>query len=95
MSRIYFVTDERNLVYPCCDYSENIKPRSGWITGELEGNAHNDDGVLLWKYENGSCVQRTPEEVQADIDALPLPEPTGQEILRADIDYLLMLAEEE
>ena len=88
--RIYFTVDERNLVHPCRDYRTGIIPESDWLDGEISGNAYEEHGIPLWKYENSICVRRTVSEVQADIDALPIPEPTESDQLRADIDYLTM-----
>ncbi len=88
--RVYFTVDERNLVHPCRDNRSDITLASGWLVGEISGNAYEEHGISLWKYENGACVQRTISEVQADIDALPVQEPTEAEQLRADIDFLTM-----
>ena len=52
-----------------------------------------DNGVWLYKLVDGRIVSRTDTEIQEDIDAIPLPEPTLEERLRADVDYLLMLVE--
>ena len=45
---------------------------------------------------NGITREMTPEEI-AEMEhiaaELPQPEPTEQEILRADVDYLLMMME--
>lgn len=30
-------------------------------------------GINLYKYENGKVIERTPEEIQADVDAKPKP----------------------
>ena len=32
-------------------------------------------GIPLWKYVDGEIVHRTNTEIQADIDAIPVPEP--------------------
>lgn len=78
-----------------CDWDETINPHESWLIGEIDGNSYEEHAIPLWKYENGRCVRRTPEEVQADIDKIPDPEPTPAEILRADVDFLLMLVDEE
>ena len=94
--KIYFTVDEKNRVYPCCDWSADIEPDEGWIEGALpDGSpAMEAHGVPLWKYVDDAIVKRTDAEVQEDIDAIPVPEPTEIEQMRADVDYLLMLAEE-
>jgi len=35
-----------------------------------------DEGIPLYKYEDGEVKERTEEEVQEDIDALPPPPPS-------------------
>lgn len=92
--QIYFTIDNKNRVHPCCDYSPEIEPESDWIVGTLSDNAYEEHGVPLYKYVSGQVVARTQQEVQADIDAIPVPDPTPEEILRADVDYLLMMIDE-
>ena len=87
---IYFTIDEYNRVFPCCDNNGVIEPDPEWLSGEIEGNAYNEYAVPLWKYENEQCVRRTAEEIQADVDEIPEPEPTETEQLRADVDFLTM-----
>ncbi len=38
-----------------------------------------DYGDLLFNFENGVVAERTQEEIDADIAALPVPEPSPQE----------------
>lgn len=92
--KIYFTVDEKNRITPCCDWTEEIIPREDWKVGEIESPAYNAQSIPLWKYENGTCLRRTASEVQADIDELPVKPPTEQELLRADVDFLLMMIEE-
>lgn len=49
--------------------------------------------IPLYKYENGEVAYRTEEEIQADIDALPEPEPTWQERTDAQIFYTAMMTD--
>lgn len=88
--QIFFTPDEKNRVIPTCDWAEDITPAPGWQIGEIDGNAYEEHGVPLWKAVNGQCVRRTDAEIQADIDEIPEPEPTTEEQLRADVDYLTM-----
>ena len=75
--KIYFIIDSDYKVYPCCDYTEDIQPDVDWILGELpdNSNAYEEHGIPLWKYVDGEIVHRTDAEIQADIDAIPVPEP--------------------
>lgn len=54
----------------------------------LDGPTFTRDKIPRYKLVDGKPVERTPEEIQADRDAMPLPPPTEQEQLRADIDFL-------
>lgn len=92
--KVFFTLNEKSCVLPAADWSETIVPAEDWYVGEIDGAAYEEHGIPIWAYQNGECVRRTDEEIQSDIDALPVPEPTDAELLRADIDYLLMLAEE-
>ena len=49
--------------------------------------------IPLYKYEDGTVVCRTGEEIAADIAAIPVPEPEPEldERNRADIDYLAVM----
>ena len=91
--KIYFETDERQRVLPCCGYSEAIEPRETWLTGEMDGPAYEDHGVPLYEYTAGACRRRSDADIAADIAALPQPEPTEADQLRADVDYCLMMLE--
>lgn len=88
--KIFYITDEQNRVEPACDWRDDIVPEPEWLVGEIESPAYEEHGIPLWKRENGVCVRRTPAEIQADIDALPIPEPTETDQLRADVDFLTM-----
>ena len=87
--RIIYMIDEKNRVYPCSD-DNGQKLETGQYRGTISGNAYEDHGIPLWKIINDECVLRTAEEVKADVDAIPLPEPTEEEQLRADVDFLTM-----
>lgn len=88
--KIFYTINENNCVIPVSDWHEDIDPDESWHVGEIDGSAYEEHGIPLYKENNGVVVQRTQEEIDADIDALPTPEPTEVEQLRADIDYLTM-----
>lgn len=86
----YYSEILNNIIYT---RSSNLdrKPKEGWVILDLEPPVSEQKyGISLYKYENGQCVRRTAEEVQADIDAIPLPEPTEIEYLKADMNFLTM-----
>ena len=89
--KIYFTIDDYKRVFPCSDWTEDVEPDFDWLVGETpSGNAYEEHGIPVWKYENNEIVFRSQEEIQADIDELPIPEPTESEQLRADVDFLTM-----
>lgn len=92
--KIYFTTDKKSCVIPVCDWDGSIEPDDEWRIGEITSSAYESHGIPVWKYTSDQIVARTQQEIQADIDALPVEEPSAQDILRADVDFLLMLAEE-
>ena len=49
------------------------------------------EGVPLYKYEDGKAEKRSDEDIQAEIDNLPPPDPSPMEQLRADVDFLLIM----
>lgn len=79
-----------NLIYVRQSDMEVPPYKEDLLQGEFNWPFYEEHGIPLYKYENGQCVRRTAEEVQADIDAIPLPEPTETEQLRADMDFLTM-----
>lgn len=89
--RIYFTIDNSDRVFPVMDWSSDVKPEPGWIIGEIDGPAYEKHGIPRYKAVGEEIRERSAAEIQADIDALPVPEPTQEEQLRADVDYLLML----
>ena len=88
--KIFYKIAEHSCVVPVCDWREDIEPDEDWKVGEIAGNAYEDHGIPLYKDVDGSITPRTATEIQADIDALPIPEPTETEQLRADVDFLTM-----
>lgn len=88
--KIFYIVDDNDLVIPVCDWAEDIEPEEDWKVAEIEGKAYESHWVPLYKDVNGVVVARTAEEIQADIDEIPFPEPTETDQLRADVDYLTM-----
>ena len=89
--KIFYTTDEQSRVFPCCDWREDIEPGEDWKVGDMPGAAYEEHGIPLYKEENGEITVRSQEEIAADIAALPVPEPTELDRLRADIDYIMMM----
>lgn len=51
----------------------------------LDGPLYDDNGILRYKLDRGRVVERTEEEIAADLAAMPAPPPTREEILEAKI----------
>ena len=49
------------------------------------------DGIPRYRWDGSAAVLRTEEELEEDRAARPAPEPTEQEQLRADVDFLLAM----
>ena len=56
--------------------------------GEENPPLYTEDGIPLYRWEGEQIVRRSEEEVQADRAAIPVPAPSEQERLRADVDFL-------
>lgn len=88
--KIFFKTDEKFRVMPCCDWAADIEPDEDWIIGDLEGDAYNDKGIALWKYVGNAIIERTQAEIAEDEAEMPIEPPSGVEQMQADIDFLTM-----
>lgn len=56
--------------------------------GEENPSLLTEDGIPLYRWDGERVVRRSEEEVQADRAAIPVPAPSEQERLRADVDFL-------
>lgn len=56
----------------------------------LPGPTWTEDGIPLYKWEDGQVVPRTEEEVAADRAEIPAPPPTDQERFEAQLFYTAM-----
>lgn len=59
--------------------------------GEENPALYTQDGIPLYRWDGEQVVRRSEAEIQADRDALPIPAPSEQERLRADVDFLAAL----
>ena len=51
----------------------------------LDGPLYDYNGIPRYKLDRGRVVERTEEEIAADLAAMPAPPPTREEILEAKI----------
>ena len=105
-SHVYIKTDEQDRIVRCEGEYTLPSDLSGWILideGEpcdkrnlaqshyFYGGLYTMDGIPRYRWDGSAAVLRTEEELEADKAARPAPEPTEQEQLRADVDFLLAM----
>jgi len=56
--------------------------------GEENPSLTDWDGIPLYKWDGEQVIRRTEAEIAADRAAIPVPPPSAQEQLRADVDFL-------
>ena len=61
--------------------------------GEENPALHEENGVPLYRYKGGVIVERTAEDIAADISAIPAPAPTEDERRDAQIFYTAMMTD--
>ena len=108
-AKVYVLLDENNRVLRCeGGYSiGNIDDVSKWTyidegTGDrynlcqshyLDGGLYTSQGIPRYKYEGGVCVLRSEEELAADRDALPKPQPSQLDRVEAQATYTAMMTD--
>lgn len=104
-SKVYIQTDTEGRILRCDGGYTTPSDLTDWTeidegTGDkynlcqshyFEGGLYTMDGIPLYKWDGTHVVERTEEELEADREALPEPEPTEHEQLRADVDFLLVM----
>lgn len=108
-SKVYVLLDERSRIVRCeGGYTmSNIDDVSKWVyidegTGDrynlcqshyLDDGLYTYDGISRYKYEDGACVLRSEEEMEADRAALPPPAPTQLDRVEAQLAYTAMMTD--
>ena len=105
-SHVYIKVDEQGRIVRCEGEYTLPADLDGWILIEegtpcdrlslaqshyFDGGLYTMDGILRYRWDGSAAVLRTEEELEADREALPEPEPTEHEQLRADVDFLLAM----
>ena len=105
-SHVYIKTDEQDRIVRCEGEYTLPSDLSGWLLideGEpcdkrnlaqshyFPGGLYTMDGIPRYRWDGSAAVLRTEEELEEDRAARPAPEPTEQEQLRADVDFLLAM----
>ena len=102
MYKVYVKTDPQNRItainsaafLPDTDGWEQIDEGDGDKFHHAQGNYFPQpimtmEGVYRYKLVDGKAVERTAEEIQADIDALPPPPPTQDEVMEELLALLI------
>ena len=105
-SHVYIKVDEQGRITRCEGEYTLPANLDGWTLIEegtpcdrlnlaqshyFDGGLYTMDGIPRYRWDGTQAVERTEEELEADRAARPAPEPTEQEQLRADVDFLLAM----
>lgn len=104
-SKVYVQTDAEGRILRCEGGYTTPQDLTGWVKiDEGYGDRYNlcqshyfdsglytIDGIPRYRWDGTQAALRTEEELEADRAARPVPEPTEQEQLRADVDFLLAM----
>ena len=105
-SKVYIQTDTEGRIVRCEGEYTLPADLDGWTLIEegppcdrlnlaqshyFDGGLYTMDGIPRYRWDGSAAVLRTEEELEEDRAALPEPEPTEQEQLRADVDFLLAM----
>ena len=104
-SKVYIQTDADGRILRCDGGYTTPADLSGWLeidegNGDrynlcqshyFDGGLYTMDGIPRYRWDGTQAVERTEDELEEDRSARPAPEPTEQEQLRADVDFLLAM----
>ena len=105
-SKVYIQTDTEGRILRCEGQYTLPPDLDGWMLIEegtpcdrlnlaqshyFPGGLYTMDGIPRYRWDGTQAVERTEEELEADRASRPEPEPTEQEQLRADVDFLLAM----
>lgn len=108
MSRVYILTDDKNRVTRIEGEYTLPSNLVGWVlieegascdrlnlaqTHYLTKPLLTDDGIYQYKYSDGNIIERTDEEIQADRENRPTPEPTLEDRLEAQVYYTAVMTD--
>ena len=103
---VYIRIDERNRIIEV-NSSAFLSDITGWIeidrgNGDkyhhAQGNyfekpIYEEHGIPIYKYEDGEAVERTQAEIDADISAIPEPEPSQLDRIEAQGLYTALMTD--
>ena len=106
-SRVYILLDEKERIVRIEGEYSLPSDLTGWVQIDegygdrfslaqshyLDGGLYTTQGIPRYKYEGGSCVLRSEEEIAADRDALPKPQPSQLDRVEAQATYTAMMTD--
>lgn len=106
-SRVYILLDEQNRITRVEGEYSLPADLTGWVQIDegygdkyslaqshyLDGGLYTMQGIPRYKYEGGACVLRSSEEIAADRDALPKPQPSQLDRVEAQATYTAMMTD--
>lgn len=108
MSKVYILIDEKNRIIRLDGgYTiENVDVSTWTLIDEGEGDRYNlcqnnylptplltEDGICRYKFVNGNIEERTEEEIDIDRQNAPIPEPTDEERMEAQVYYTAVMTD--
>lgn len=106
-SRVYILLDEKERIVRIEGEYSLPSDLTGWVQIDegygdrfslaqshyLDGGLYTMQGIPRYKYEGGACVLRSEEELAADRDALPKPQPSQLDRVEAQATYTAMMTD--
>ena len=106
-SRVYILLDEKKRIVRIEGEYSLPSDLTGWVLIDegygdryslaqshyLDGGLYTIQGIPRYKYEDGACVLRSEEEVEADRAALPKPQPSQLDRVEAQATYTAMMTD--
>ena len=106
-SRVYILLDEKERIVRIEGEYSLPSDLTGWVQIDegygdrfslaqshyLDGGLYTHQGVPRYKYDGGACVLRSEEEIAADRDALPKPQPSQLDRVEAQSTYTAMMTD--
>ena len=106
-SRVYILLDAQNRITRIEGEYSLPSDLTGWVLIDegygdryslaqshyLDGGLYTTQGIPRYKYDGGACVLRSEEELAADRDALPKPQPSQLDRVEAQATYTAMMTD--
>lgn len=98
-SKVYVLTDTQARILRCEGGYTTPADLTGWVQIDegmgdrynlcqshyFEDGLYTPDGILRYKLVDGEAIERTEEEIEADRDAIPKPEPATEYVTYGEL----------